>query len=309
MNTYGKTCLVTGSEGFIGRHLKKELAILGGWENIVSIDIKPKMDMDTGKDTFFRLSVEEFIGKYWNYLPDKLDSIFHLAALSSPVEVENRPFDGIRTNILGSAAVLEFARRWEEFNPNPINVIFASSSAITGHSLYGLTKNTSEDIATYYRKNYSVDAVSCRFFNTFGNDEFKGDYTSMPTQFLDKAMKDEPIVIYGDGKQSRDFIYIKDLVQWLIQLNDVDDVRRKSQRFDFGTGVTTSYNDLANMIIRLTNSHSKIKYVKNPLKNYQRLTKANLPFTKPKYTLEEALKDMIEERKHIVKPLNGDAPG
>jgi nucleoside-diphosphate-sugar epimerase len=67
--------------------------------------------------------------------------------------------------------------------------------------------------------------------------------------------------------------------------------------FDFGTGISTSYNDLANLIIRLTNSKSKIKYVKNPLKHYQTHTQANFPYLAPKYTLESALKEMIQDRK------------
>jgi UDP-glucose 4-epimerase len=277
--------LITGSEGFIGRNLKKELAKIVGWENITGIDIVS--EKDHYHDTFIRSPVENLL----DHEPsDRINGIFHLAAMSSPVEVKNYPFDGIKSNILGTVSVLEFAIH--KFINSP-DITIASSSAITSDSLYGLTKRTSEEIADYYRKNYKLNIATCRFFNTFGNYERKGNYTSIPTQFLDRAMKDKPIVIYGNGKQSRDFIYVKDLVQWLMDV----DFRKRSGIFDFGTGITTSFNDLANMIIRLTNSKSRIEYVKNPLKSYQEFTKANSPYSKPKYTLEGALTDMIQERK------------
>ena len=290
----GKKYLITGSEGFIGRNLREELSKIFGWDNIACVDVLPQAEHYYGR--FSRIPVEELATNIFDYSSD-IETIFHLAAMSSPVEVENYPFNGIRSNILGTASVLEFARNKLINSPDVTtpNVIIASSSAITGDSLYGLTKRTSEEIADHYRKNYHLNVSSCRFFNTFGNDERKGEYTSIPTQFLDKAMKDKPIVIYGNGKQSRDFIYVKDLVQWLIDV----DIKKKSGTFNFGTGISTSFNDLADMIIRLTNSKSRIKYVKNPLTSYQDFTKARQPYSEPGYTLERALEDMIAERRKI----------
>ena len=299
--------LITGSEGFIGRHLRKELAKKVGRKNVISVDIKVREDELFYYDDATKHERISFASRINNSFFENLDpylfdfkAIYHLAAMSSPVEVERHPLDGIETNLLESARILEYGRQ-NSLAWKPIQLVLASSSAVSGRSLYGWTKKATEEISKYYRQTYSMNIANCRFFNTFGNDEFKGDYTSMPTQFLDKAMKDESIVIYGNGKQSRDFIYIKDLVQWLIEVSPNSGV------FDFGTGISTSYNELANMVIRLTNSKSKIKHVKNPLKNYQKFTKANFPFSKPKYTLEEGLKDMIEERKHQLKPLGEDA--
>ena len=303
--------LITGSEGFIGRHLRKELAKKVGRSNIISVDMRvPSDDLIYRNDDTRKWEQVSFPNKVSDFFSRSTDEqykfdfkvIYHLAAMSSPVEVERFPLEGIETNLIDSAMILDYARKQQDSLNHRIQLVFASSSAVSGRSLYGWTKKATEEISEYYRKNYPMNVANCRFFNTFGNDEFKGNYTSMPTQFLDKAMKDEPILIYGNGKQSRDFIYIKDLVEWLMEVGSV-----KSGIFDFGTGISTSYNELANMVIRITNSKSKIKYVNNPLKSYQKYTKANMPFSKPKYTLEEGLKDMIEERKHQLKPLGEDA--
>ena len=275
--------MITGSEGFIGRNLRKHISN-SMEDKIISIDIEGKT-IHTRNDIFYRIPVESIIYKDDFY--DKIDIIYHLAAMSSPVQVEERPFAGIKSNILGTSAILEFARI------NHINnVVIASSSATLGNSLYGLTKSMGEEIGMYYHRHYQLNVVLCRFYNVFGNYENKGEYTSIPTRFLNNALKNEDIVIYGNGKQSRDFVYIKDLVDWLISFAK----EPNAGIFDFGTGITTTYNDLAKMIIEMTNSESKIKYVSNPLVNYQEYTKATKPYMKAKFTLREALEDMLKER-------------
>ena len=280
--------LITGSEGFIGRNLYEELIKKVGRNNVISVDIKNRESSRVSFTSKINNALFESFDQYhFNF-----KAIYHLAAISSPVEVERRPLEGIETNLIESVRILEYVRQ-DRLVRNPIQLVLASSSAVSGNSLYGWTKKATEEVSKYYRQNYPMNIANCRFFNTFGNNENKGDYTSIPTQFLDKAMKDEPIVIYDNGNQSRDFIYIKDLVNDLMSLQK----QNNSGVFDFGTGISTSYHDLANLIIRLTNSKSKIRYVKNPLKDYQRYTKANSPYLTPKYTLESALEEMIQDRK------------
>lgn len=283
--------IITGSEGFIGKNLIKSIKEHNNWSHkekntkIISIDSKVNQE----KNTYYIIGHVENINEFAETFFNRTNiTLYHLAAMSSPVEVADQPFEAIKSNLLGTAAVLEFARR-----KNILHTIIASSSAVTGRSLYGWTKKSSEYLAEYYMKYHKLNVAYCRFFNTFGNNENKGKWTSIPTQFLDRAMKDENIIIYGNGKQSRDFIYIKDLVEWLWSLHE----NKRTSRFDFGTGISTSYNSLAEMIIRLTNSKSKIIHIKNRLKNYQTFTKASFPYSTPKYTLESALQDMINERR------------
>ncbi|EQD77083.1 NAD-dependent epimerase/dehydratase, partial [mine drainage metagenome] len=88
---------------------------------------------------------------------------------------------------------------------------------------------------------------------------------SVPYRFLRSALNSEPLTIYGDGTQSRDFIYIKDCVSGIIRAFENG---RTGETYNIGTGTSTSYNDLAKTILKVTKSNSRIKYIENPLKYY-----------------------------------------
>jgi len=151
------------------------------------------------------------------------DGIFHLAAVTSPPQFESDPLLGFEVNATGTLNILEFAKA-----RNIPRVVLASSSAIYGDSkeislesriperysnLYPVTKIVDEYLARYYSVRKEVECVSLRYFNTFGPGEnTKGMYSSQISKFLAYALRREPIVVYGDGSQRRDFIYIRDNV-------------------------------------------------------------------------------------------------
>ena len=288
--------LVTGGEGFIGRNIISKLNDLGG--EAYSLDIVGKPD--------FKVSITN--RKKLDNINKKFDCIFHLAAVTSPPQFEMNPDKGLKVNVNGTFNVLDFARK------HGVNkVVLASSSAIYGDSrevaveskypdryqnLYPLTKITNELFSRHLSIRNEVDCVSLRYFNTYGSGEnTKGAYSSPISKFLSSALKGKDIEVFGDGTQSRDFIYVKDTADASIAAYEQG---KAGESYNVGTGITTSFNEIADMVKSISKSDSKIVHVKNPFKNYQMFTQADMRKTfrelrfKPSYGLKTAIKEMAE---------------
>ncbi|MGC8516192.1 MAG: NAD-dependent epimerase/dehydratase family protein [Thermoplasmata archaeon] len=291
--------LVTGGEGFIGRNIIAKLRDLGG--EAYSLDIAGKPD--------FKVSITN--RKKLESISKKFDGIFHLAAVTSPPQFEVEPNIGLEVNVNGTFNVLDFAR-----NHGVNKVVLASSSAIYGDSkevavetkypdrylnLYPVTKIVDELFSRHYSLREDISSVSLRYFNTYGPGEnTKGPYSSPISKFLSAALEGKDIEVFGDGTQSRDFIYVKDAAAASIAAYEKG---KAGESYNVGTGITTSFNEIADMVKSICKSDSRIVHVKNPFKNYQMFTQADmsrtfreLQFT-PSYDLESAIKDIanIEE--------------
>ena len=207
-----KHYLITGGEGFIGRNLKEFLIINNN--TVRTLDINGNPD--------YLISVTDF-DKLLN-IKEEFDGIFHLAATTSPPEFDENPLSGFNVNANGTLNVLEFARI-----KNIPRVVLASSSATYGNSisisveselpdrysnLYPVTKILDEYLARFYSIRKDVECISLRYFNTYGPGEnSKSQYASVIWRFIKSFHKHERPVIYGDGEQRRDFIYIDDNVK------------------------------------------------------------------------------------------------
>ena len=189
----------------------------------------------------------------------------------------------------------------------------ASSSAIYGDSrevaieskypdrylnLYPVTKIVDELFSRHLSLRKEVECVSLRYFNTYGPGEnTKGAYASPISKFISAAIKGKNIEIFGDGTQSRDFIYVKDTAEASIAAYEHG---RAGESYNIGTGITTTFNEIARLVKLISKSNSRITHVKNPFKNYQIFTQADMrkPFRelqfKPKYNLKSAIKEMIQ---------------
>ena len=288
--------LVTGGEGFIGRNIISRIRDLGG--EAYSLDIAGKPD--------FKVSITD--RRKFNDINKRFDGIFHLAAVTSPPQFETNPDKGLRINVNGTYNVLDFARR------HGVNkVVLASSSAIYGDSreiaveskypdryqnLYPVTKIVNELFSRHFSLRNEVDCASLRYFNTYGfGENTKGAYASPISKFISSALKGEDIEVFGDGTQSRDFIYVKDATAASIAAYQHG---KAGESYNVGTGITTSFNDIAEMVKMISKSNSKIVYVKNPFKNYQMFTQADMTKTisdlrfKAAYDLKKAIKEMLE---------------
>jgi UDP-glucose 4-epimerase len=295
----GKRFLITGGEGFIGRNLRNLLEGMG--HEVKTLDITGNPD--------YNISVVD-TNKIME-IGTGFDAVFHLAAVTSPPQFEENPLYGFQVNTVGTLNVFEMARK-----KKIPRVVIASSSATYGDAksisfedrvpdrysnLYPVTKIVDEYLARYYSMRMEIECISLRYFNTFGYGEnTKGMYSSPISKFMESSLKDEPIIVYGDGTQKRDFVYVEDNVKctWLAYLNG-----KPGESYNVGTGESTDYNTLAKIVKEITGSKSEIIHIPNPLKSYQMFTQADTSKTenelnfRPDYDLRKAIKDMFNRYK------------
>ena len=223
------------------------------------------------------------------------------------LQFEVKPDNGLRVNVNGPFNVLDFARK------HGVNkVVLASSSAIYGDTrevaiesrypdrylnLYPVTKIVDELFSRHYSLREDLISISLRYFNTFGPGEnTKGAYASPISKFLTSASKGKDIEIFGDGSQSRDFIYVRDAAAASIAAYERG---KAGESYNIGTGVTTTFNEIAKLVKSISRSNSRITHVRNPYKNYQMYTKADMAKTfkdlhfKPQFKLRSAIIDII----------------
>ena len=156
-----------------------------------------------------------------------------------------------------------------------------------------------ERVADVYNQLYGVEAVACRLFSVYGEfEEHKGKYANLVSQFIWSIMKNEPPVIFGDGTQTRDFIYVGDVVDGLIKAAEYK--ANRFEVFNLGYGKNYSLNQLVEMINRVLGKNIKPKYVENPIKNYVMHTLADITKAReklgfqPEVSLEEGIKKCVE---------------
>lgn len=237
----------------------------------------------------------------------KFDGVFHLAAVTSPPQFESDPLWGFEVNANGTLNVLEFAYR-----KNIRRVVIASSSATYGNtrkmseednlpksyaSIYPITKVLDEYLARYYSSLDRVECVSLRYFNTFGPGEnTKSQYASVVWRFVNSLSQGERPVIYGDGNQSRDFIYVADTARASVLAMLYG---RSGESYNIGTGVITMFNGIYDIVKEEMHSSLEAEYKPNPLRSYQYFTKADISKTgrdlgfSPKYDIRSEVKSML----------------
>jgi len=216
--------LVTGHEGYIGKHLYKEL--VKSKHNVKGIDLKE------GEDILHCLPEENF------------DYVFHFAALPRVEYSVENPSYTFKQNAYATSVLLEWAK-----NHGVKRVIFSSSSAVTGDgngpkSPYGLHKLISELECKLYSDLYGLDTVCLRYFNVFSEDqEHGGAYSTVICAWMEMLRQKKPLRFDGDGKQTRDYIHVKDIIDINIFCMNHKD-RFNGAHFDVGTGISLSLNNI-----------------------------------------------------------------
>ena len=276
--------LVTGGAGFIGKHLVNEL--VRHKHNVVSFDLQHGDDILKG-----------FSGTF--------DAIYHLAVLSRPL-AQSDPRKAVDVNIKGTINVLEHARKCGA------KVIFTSASSVYGipshspvredalHSpvsIYGATKGAAESLILTYNRLYSMEYLIFRFTSVYGVGQ-KNTREVIPA-FINATKNGEPITITGSGKQSRDFVYIDDVVHFLVRALEED---KKNMIFNLGSGIETSINKLVDLIANVTGITPEI--ISRPTELEERwgfcadITHLRDVFSEvPKTRLEDGLKKIWESEK------------
>jgi nucleoside-diphosphate-sugar epimerase len=266
-----KKILITGSSGFIGRAavlyaLKKGYKVNG-------LDIKDT-DITHKNFTFYKGDIRD--RNLVKKATDKCDTVLHLAAMSGIAYFKDDLMANYEININGFLNAIDVARE------NKVKVFSYASSAATyleefsensvmnakeKRNHYGRSKLINEMIADSYIETTNMKILGARFMNCYGPGEArKGEWACAIIKFIMAEKKQEPIIIYGDGTQSKDFVYIDDLIKIMWILFD----KGKSGIYNIGSGTTTPFNYIADLVNK--NNH---KYVKIPTEVYAMYTKAD----------------------------------
>lgn len=263
--------LITGGAGFIGSHLcekyvSKDYTVVcldnflnGSLGNVRALLNNKKFKLVNGEVRDFNL-LDKIISS-------DIDAIIHLAAQIHVDRSIIEPRETYETNVLGTLNVLELARRYDVEK-----VIYASTSEVYGsaqyvpmdekHPLdpmhpYGASKLAADRMCHAYIQTYGASICIVRLFNTFGPRQKDTGYGGAISIFAKRVLNNQPPIIYGDGKQSRDYLYVEDAVKaYELVLESKKDLRRP---INFGTGKDITILDVANKVIRLFGKGNKIK--------------------------------------------------
>jgi UDP-glucose 4-epimerase len=271
----GPLVAVTGGAGFIGSHTVDRL-LEGGYQ-VVVLD-----NFSTGKrENLARWAQDDRLEIVPVNIADGIfaplaavaarrgpvERIVHLAAQTAVVHSILNPLDDVRINYAGTVQVMEYARAHDVKK-----VVFSSSAAVYGDvdelpvietasckpvSPYGIDKLGSEHFLYYYSVVHAVPATALRFFNVYGpRQDPKSPYSGVISIFADRAMAGKPLTIFGDGEQTRDFVYVGDVARAVVSacLTDAGD----RAVMNIGTGSETSINLLAGTLVELCGGASRI---------------------------------------------------
>ncbi len=268
--------LITGGAGFIGSHLSERLLQTG--HEVIVID-----NLSTGSlDNIKHLQNNpkfEFIydnvrnSEIMHVLIDRCDVIFHLAAAVGVQLIVDDPVHTIETNIHGSEVVLSIANKFRK------KTLIASTSEVYGKSeavpfkedddtvlgstkfsrwAYACSKAIDEFLGLAYYEQFGLPVIITRFFNTVGPRQ-TGRYGMVIPRFVERALKNEPIMIYGTGKQARCFGYVGDIVEGAIAL--MNSPKASGRVYNIGSQEEITIENLAKKITEMTRSKSELKYI------------------------------------------------
>lgn len=299
MNKY----LITGGAGFIGSHIAEYLS--GEGHQVIVLD-----SLRTGfEKNLDGLNIQFVKGDIRDkHLVDELaigtNGIFHLAALVSVPESLLRIDECIDINTIGTINILEAAKK-----NNGCKVVLSSSAANYGNNPvlpkvetmipepmtpYAITKLDGELYLKMYQDQWNVPTASLRYFNVFGpRQNPQSAYAAAVPIFINKALQNHPITIYGDSSQTRDFIYVKDVVKANILASQIG-----NETYNVALGYSTSILELAEKIIEITNSKSQIQFLEERSGDIKH-SKANpakfndLGF-RPDHSIDSALEETIK---------------
>jgi UDP-glucuronate decarboxylase len=265
-----KKFLVAGGSGFLGSHLCR--ALLEEGHEVIALD-----NLVTGQKSniydLLSLPNFEFI-RHDITIPIflEVDGIFNFACPASPVHYQRDPVQTLKTSVHGSINLLGMAKR------TGARILQASTSEVYGdpevspqdesywgrvnpigiRACYDEGKRAAETLFFDYHRQHKVDIRVARIFNTYGPRMAIGD-GRVVSNFIVQALTDSPITIYGDGSQTRSFCYVSDLISGILKLYHSDG-EAITRPYNLGNPDTFTMLELANLVIKLTNSNSRVEF-------------------------------------------------
>ena len=301
--------VLTGGSGFIGSHLSKEL-LKNGENKLIVVDNLLTGNLDNIQDlldhenaTFIQHDVQDHIE-----IDEKVDYVFHLASAASPVAYTENPVNTLKAGSLGTINTLGLARK------HGAEYFLASTSEVYGdplitpqneeywgnvnpngeRSMYDEAKRFAEAATATYARSYDIKTKIIRIFNTYGPNMQLND-GRVVTNLIVQALNNEDLTIYGDGSQTRSFSYVSDTVAGILAMMESNHY----EVFNIGNPYEMTVKELAETILKLTNSKSEIIYKPLPNDDPQQrrpdISKAKEKLNwEPKVGLETGLNTTIE---------------
>lgn len=309
-----KTILITGGAGFIGSHLCKLFVERG--DNVICVDnfitgSKNNVAKLIGKDNFKLL--EHDISNPL-YLDENLDWVMHFASLASPKDYLKYPIKTLKSGLLGTYNCLGIAKEKKakfffsstsEVYGDPlvhpqVEEYWGNVNSIGERSCYDESKRGAEALIYAYKRQHNVDVRVIRIFNTYGPNMQVND-GRVVSNFIVQALKNESFTVYGDGKQTRSFCYVDDLVLGILKLMDSD----YNLPVNLGNPGEFTMLELMNKVKEIANSSSAVVYEDLP-KDDPKQRKPDISKAKkilswePKISLDEGLEKTIEYFKTVI---------
>ena len=306
--------LLTGAAGFLGSHISKKL--VDNNHVVIGLD-----DLSTGTfkniEPLLKNSNFSFIEHdVRNPYRLEVDAILNFACPASPINYQKDPVRTIETNFLGMLNLLHLAKE------TGARIIQASTSEVYGdpsqspqtegywgnvnpigiRSCYDEGKRAAETLCFDYRRQFNLDSRVIRIFNTYGPNMMVGD-GRVVSNFIVQSLRNEPIHVYGDGKQTRSFCYVSDLVEGIYKFLELN--KNPETPINLGNSNEFTMLDLAKVVIQITNSKSTIIFNPLPLDDPKQrrpdisLAKKILDW-EPTIQLEEGIVKTVEYFKQIL---------
>jgi UDP-glucose 4-epimerase len=280
-----RSIVVTGGAGAIGSRLVRRIREYSSAPILVVDDLSSGYEWLLPEDPALSLRKVDVCSLRELGLQLEGPLVFHLAAFFANQNSVDHPEQDLHTNGLGTLTVLRWAAE-----SKALRVVYASAGcSIAGHGIdapisedmpvslqldtpYQITKALGEFYCNYF--NAQVSTSRCRFFNSYGPGEVPGRYRNVIPNFIWLALHDKPLVITGTGNETRDFIYVDDLVDGLLRCACLPQAH--SESFNLGTGVETRVIDLARAIIELSGSKSEIQFAERRAWDHSLRRQANI---------------------------------
>lgn len=310
-----KRALVTGGAGFLGSHLCERL--LNDGYSVICMDNLITGDADNIKHlidnpnfVYIQHDVTKFIE-----VEGAFDWVFHFASPASPIDYLKYPIQTLKVGALGTHNTLGLAKAKgakfmlastsevygdPQVHPQPEDY-WGNVNPIGPRGVYDEAKRFAEALTMAYHREHGVDIRIVRIFNTYGPRIRTDDGRAIPT-FITQALKGEDLTVFGDGSQTRSFCYVEDLIDGVMRLMKVE----YHLPMNLGNPQEVSVLELAQLVIELTGSKSKIKFLPlpqdDPKVRRPDITRARtLLHWQPKVELKEGLLFTIEYFKHKLK--------
>ena len=300
--------LITGGAGFIGSHLvgqliekSNQITVL---DNLITGNLKNiEKYKKFSNFKFIEHDIQESI-----YFDEKIDYVIHLASCASPKAYSQYPINTLKSGSIGTINALGIAKKHNakfflastsevygdpQVSPQDENY-WGNVNTLGPRSMYDESKRFAESATKAYMTTHGIHANIARIFNTYGPN-MQIDDGRVVTNFIYQAIKNEDITIYGNGNQTRSFSFIEDTLDGLLKVINY----KNSDVFNIGSENEITIKYLAETVISLTNSNSKIVYKDipedDPKQRKPDLTKAKEQLNYvPRYSLEDGLKITIE---------------